>query len=122
MDDSQTKELSYTVNHVVNGEVRDTFTEKVTVQVLQPDTITRNEALEADQGYEGYVKTGTNPEEVPAQIANGATITVNYDVDDSQTKELSYTVQYYLDGQPAGNAETYAENVWVNSDQTTLAV
>ncbi|MSC33740.1 hypothetical protein, partial [Holdemania massiliensis] len=68
----------------------------MTVQVLQPDTIARNEALEADQNYEGYVKVGTDPAEVPAQIENGAVIKVNYDVDSEQTKDLSYTVQHIV--------------------------
>ena len=89
VDAEQTKDLSYTVEHIVNGEVRDSFTEKVTVQVLQPDTITRNETLEADQKYNGYVKVGTDPAEVPAQIANGAVIKVNYDV-----KSYNYKVSH----------------------------
>ncbi|MBD5149284.1 MAG: hypothetical protein HDT18_02640 [Oscillibacter sp.] len=98
IDENATKTLSYTVNHVVNGDVRDTFTEKVAVQVLQPDTIARNVALEADQNYTGYVKTGTNPAVVPAQIDNGAVITVNYDIDAAQTKTLSYTVNHVVNG------------------------
>ena len=113
VDASQTKTLSYTVNHVVDGEVRDTFTESVTVQVLQPNTIARNEALEADQGYTGYVKTGTEPAEVPAVIENGATITVNYGVDESQTKTLSYTVNYYKDGE-------FVENISVEQTVQVL--
>lgn len=91
----------------------DTFTESVTVQVLQPNTIARNEALEADQGYTGYVKTGTEPAEVPAVIENGATITVNYGVDESQTKTLSYTVNYYKDGE-------FVENISVEQTVQVL--
>ena len=33
VDDNQKKTLSYTVQHKVNGTVRDTFTEETTVQV-----------------------------------------------------------------------------------------
>ena len=57
VDDNQKKTLSYTVQHKVNGTVRDTFTEEITVQVLQPDTLTRNLEKEADQNYKGYVKS-----------------------------------------------------------------
>ena len=49
VDDTQMKPLSYTVQHVVNGNVEDTFTEETSVQILQPDTAGKNEELEADQ-------------------------------------------------------------------------
>ncbi|MFQ9649930.1 MAG: hypothetical protein ACLRZZ_06650 [Enterocloster sp.] len=55
---------------MVNGEVKAIFTEELTVQVLQPNLITRNRLLEAaDQNYEGYVKSSvvykTNGTPVP---------------------------------------------------------
>ena len=106
LDDTQTKELSYTVQHVVNGEVRDTFTEEATVQVLQPNLITRNRLLEADQKYEGYVKSGVvykvNGTPVPEganSIVNGLVLVVNYEEDATQTKDLSYTVQHVVNGE-----------------------
>ena len=103
LDDTQTKELSYTVQHVVNGEVRDTFTEESTVQVLQPDTLVRNETLEADQNYEGYAKSGVAYADGSAvegsEIENGATIIVSYEIDATQTKDLSYTVQHVVNGE-----------------------
>ncbi|MDY4765988.1 MAG: doubled motif LPXTG anchor domain-containing protein [Enterocloster clostridioformis] len=102
-DATQTKDLSYTVQHVVNGEVRDTFTEEATVQVLQPDTLVRNETLEADQNYEGYAKSGVAYADGSAvegsEIANGATIIVSYEIDATQTKDLSYTVQHVVNGE-----------------------
>ena len=103
LDDTQTKDLSYTVQHVVNGEVRDTFTEESTVQVLRPDTLVRNETLEADQNYEGYAKSGVAYADGSAvegsEIANGATIIVSYEIDATQTKDLSYTVQHVVNGE-----------------------
>ena len=87
MDEEQTKELSYTVEHVVNGNVKDTFTEKTKVQVLQPNTLTRNEELEADQKYEGYVKDKVTYEDGTAitgdVIQNGAVIIVKYEKDEN---------------------------------------
>ena len=103
LDDTQTKDLSYTVQHVVNGEVRDTFTEESTVQVLQPDTLVRNETLEADQNYEGYAKSGVAYADGSAvegtEIEDGATIIVSYEIDATQTKDLSYTVQHVVNGE-----------------------
>ena len=103
LDDTQTKDLSYTVQHVVNGEVRDTFTEESTVQVLRPDTLVRNETLEADQNYEGYAKSGVAYADGSAvegtEIENGATIIVSYEIDATQTKDLSYTVQHVVNGE-----------------------
>ena len=96
------KPLSYTVQHVVNGNVEDTFTEETSVQVLQPDTLVRNEELEADQNYRGYVKSGVAYADGStvegSEIANGATIIVSYKVDDTQMKPLSYTVQHVVNG------------------------
>ncbi|MEO2526454.1 doubled motif LPXTG anchor domain-containing protein, partial [Enterocloster clostridioformis] len=96
-------DLSYTVQHVVNGEVRDTFAEESTVQVLRPDTLVRNETLEADQNYEGYAKSGVTYADGSAvegsEIENGATIIVSYEIDATQTKDLSYTVQHVVNGE-----------------------
>ena len=90
LDDTQTKELSYTVQHVVNGEVRDTFTEESTVQVLQPDTLVRNETLEADQNYEGYVKSEVAYEDGSSvdgnEIASKSVLIVSYEVDKNGDK------------------------------------
>ena len=121
LDDTQTKELSYTVQHVVNGEVRDTFTEEATVQVLRPDTLVRNETLEADQNYEGYAKSGVAYADGSAvegsEIANGATIIVSYEIDATQTKDLSYTVQHVVNGEVR---DTFTEEATVQVLQPNL--
>ena len=121
LDDTQTKELSYTVQHVVNGEVRDTFTEEATVQVLRPDTLVRNETLEADQNYEGYAKSGVAYADGSAvegtEIENGATIIVSYEIDATQTKDLSYTVQHVVNGEVR---DTFTEEATVQVLQPNL--
>ena len=90
LDEEQTKDLSYTVQHVVNGEVKDTLTEKLTVQVLQPDMLVRNETLEADQNYEGYVKSKVTYEDGSLvngnEIANKSVLVVGYEVDKNGDK------------------------------------
>ena len=121
LDDTQTKDLSYTVQHVVNGEVRDTFTEEATVQVLRPDTLVRNETLEADQNYEGYAKSGVAYADGSAvegtEIENGATIIVSYEIDATQTKDLSYTVQHVVNGEVR---DTFTEEATVQVLQPNL--
>ena len=90
LDEEQTKDLSYTVQHVVNGEVKDTLTEELTVQVLQPDMLVRNETLEADQNYEGYVKSKVTYEDGSLvngnEIANKSVLVVGYEVDKNGDK------------------------------------
>ena len=90
VDDTQMKPLSYTVQHVVNGNVEDTFTEETSVQVLQPDTLVRNEELEADQNYEGYVKTEVTYEDGSPvdgnEIANKSVLVVGYEIDKNGDK------------------------------------
>ena len=89
-DEEQTKDLSYTVQHVVNGEVKAIFTEELTVQVLQPDMLVRNETLEADQNYEGYVKSKVTYEDGSLvngnEIANKSVLVVGYEVDKNGDK------------------------------------
>ena len=114
VDDNQKKTLSYTVQHKVNGTVRDTFTEETTVQVLQPDTLTRNLEKEADQNYRGYVKSTVTYENGAAvegnEIQNGAVIVVEYTVDENQKKDLSYTVQHKVNGEVK---DTFTESTTV---------
>ena len=121
LDDTQMKPLSYTVQHVVDGNVEDTFTEETSVQVLQPDTLVRNEELEADQNYRGYVKSGVAYADGStvegSEIANGATIIVSYKVDDTQMKPLSYTVQHVVNGNVV---DTFTEETSVQVLQPNL--
>lgn len=43
--------------------------------------------------------------------------------DETQTKTLSYTVEYYKDGEKVeGDTQAVTEKVWINSEQTTLTV
>ena len=56
-------------------------------------------------------------------IESGSTIKVYYAKDESQTKTLSYTVEYYKDGVLDEDAtQTVKEKVWINDPQTTLTV
>ena len=100
-DETQTKDLSYTVEYYKNGVkvTEDTQTVKDTVQVLKPDTLTVDKSnINTKDKYVGYKFEKTNPTEIPNTIENGSVIKVYYVTDDNQTKDLSYTVEYYKDG------------------------
>ncbi len=100
-DESQTKELSYTVEYYKNGKkvANDTQVEVVTVHVLQPNTLQVNQdKINTENKYVGYKLEKTNPETIPSEINNGGIIKVYYILDDGQTKTLTYTVNYYKDG------------------------
>ena len=100
-DKTQTKELSYTVEYYKNGKKveNDTQVETVTVHVLEPNTLQVNQdKINIENKYVGYKLEKTNPETIPSEINNGGIIKVYYILDDGQTKTLTYTVNYYKDG------------------------
>ena len=100
-DENQTKELSYTVEYYKNGKKveNDTQVEVVTVHVLEPNTLQVNQdKINTENKYVGYKLEKTNPESIPSEINNGGIIKVYYILDDGQTKTLTYTVNYYKDG------------------------
>ena len=94
IDEAQTKELSYIVEYYKDGVKveSDTEVEKVTVQILEPDTITVNkDKINITDKYEGYVFKGTEPENIPDTVVDGSIIKVNYEI----RTDLSYTINYY---------------------------
>ena len=100
-DENQTKELSYTVEYYKNGKKveNDTQVEVATVHVLEPNTLQVNQdKINTENKYVGYKLEKTNPETIPSEINNGGIIKVYYILDDGQTKTLTYTVNYYKDG------------------------
>ena len=100
-DNTQTKELSYTVEYYKNGKKveNDTQVEVVTVHVLEPNTLQVNQdKINIENKYVGYKLEKTNPETIPSEINNGGIIKVYYILDDGQTMTLTYTVNYYKDG------------------------
>ena len=100
-DENQTKELSYTVEYYKNGKKveNDTQVEVVTVHVLQPNTLQVNQdKINTENKYVGYKLEKTSPETIPGEINNGGIIKVYDILDDGQTKTLTYTVNYYKDG------------------------
>ncbi len=96
VDESQTKELSYTIEYYKNGELVEEDTERETqeVQVLEPDVLTvKKEKINIGDKYTGYKLEKVEPEAIPDTIENNGVIKVYYIKDN-----FDYTVEYYYDG------------------------
>ena len=99
-DETQTKEISYTVNYYKDGVLQTSDTEKITkkIQVLETTGKVDTSKINVTNKYVGYKFDKTNPSVIPETFKNGDVIDVYYVLDESQTKEISYTVNYYKDG------------------------
>ena len=106
VDSAQQKNLSYTVNYYKGDTLMEGDTQTVNnrVQVLEPDTLTVNKSqINVTNKYLGYrvdnIKVNdTDSNKVPDTVPDKAVINIYYVIDESQTKELSYTIEYYFDG------------------------
>ena len=102
IDESNTKTLSYTVEYYKNGVIESIDTQVVseTVHILRPDTIdVRKGEINTSNKYDGYKLSELTPNPIPDKVANGTVIKVNYVTDENQRKDLSYTIEYYKDGE-----------------------
>ena len=99
IDETQTKELNYTVEYYKDNVLADSEIKTVNVQILEPDVIeVDKESINIVDKYFGYKYERTEPETIPNSVESGSTIKVYYVIDVAQTKEVSYTVEYYKDG------------------------
>ncbi|MEM1484289.1 InlB B-repeat-containing protein, partial [Oscillospiraceae bacterium PP1C4] len=124
-DDTQTKNLSYTVNYykdnnIVSGDdvtiTKDVWVNSTVLPVAAGDFST------ASDKYTGYRFDHTDPAIIPDSIAGDGVINVYYVEDGNQTKKLSYTVDYYKDGSiVSGDTVTVTKDVWVNSTVLPVA-
>ena len=125
IDESQTKELSYTVEYYISGLKQDKDTQIVrnTVQVLEEDTLMVDKTkINTVNKYYGYKLDKTMPEQVPDIVNNGYVIKVYYVIDEDQTKEVSYTVQYFKDSiRVPEDTQVVKQNIQV-LDEEILAV
>ena len=128
-DDSQTKELSYKVEYYKdNVKVdADSYTEKESVWVNDPDTIDIKETIDtANDKYAGYKLERTDPEAVPTvgtEVADETVIKIYYVKDDSQTQPTSYTVKHFVGGvEQTKDTKTYTGTAWVNEENPTIVI
>ena len=126
IDDSQTKDLSYTVEYYKDGEKvdTDTQTETKTVQVLEPNTLTVDKSkINTTDKYYGYKLEKTDPAPIPESIEDKGTIKVYYVKDDSQTQPTKYTVHYTIEGveQEKDKVEVKG-SAWINDEPAMIAI
>lgn len=96
-DETQTKELSYTVKYYKNGTLVEADTKVVTEtkQVLENDELTvKKSEINVTNKYVGYKFDKTNPSVIPDTTQNGGVIEVYY-----VKGEFEYTIEYYYNGQ-----------------------
>ena len=126
IDDSQTKDLSYTVEYYKDGVKvdADTQTETKTVQVLEPNTLTVDMSkINTTDKYYGYKLEKTDPAPIPESIEDKGTIKVYYVKDDSQTQPTKYTVRYTIEGVEQENDKIEVEgSAWVNDEPAMIAI
>ncbi len=129
-DNDQTQPTSYTVKYTIEDaeQSEDTVTVNGTAWIGEenPQIAIAEGGIPAPANkYTGYKLDPENPTypEAGTLVGSGTVYTVNYVKDESQTKELSYTVEYYKDGvKVEDDTQTVTKEVWINDTTTTLTV
>ena len=108
------KAIPYTVQYYYDGEIDDALTENLYAKAVDPHITSVPLDGKEKIGYK-MADPFTNPA-LPVNItAANNVIKVYFVKDPSQTKEVSYYVNYYLDGELAETI-TVTESIWVNDD------
>ena len=117
-DASQTKNITYTVKYFKDGAevTADKQTVTKTVWVNDPSELTVDKtAINTTDKYVGYKFDSAATGEIPSVVAYGTVINVYYVKDASQTKDVTYTIKYYKDGEEqTEDTITVTKKVWVN--------
>ncbi len=125
-DDEQTKTLTYTVKHTVEGVEQTDYTQSYTETVwvnagnklaVQKDSI-------AEKNFTGYKFDSITPNVKEGEkVASGTTIVLNYVKDDSQTQETKYVVKHVVDGEEKiDDRGTYTGTAWVNDVNPQITI
>ena len=117
-DELQTKEVTYTVKYFRDGvEVtadKQTVTKRIWINAPLEVEVNKT-AINTTDKYVGYKLDSAATGEIPSVVASGTVINVYYVKDASQTKEVTYTIKYYKDGEEqTEDTITVTKKVWVN--------
>jgi uncharacterized repeat protein (TIGR02543 family) len=114
-DETKTQGTWYKVQHDVAGEIKDSKTYEGTAFInddpamieVEPGSLKENE-------YKGYKYIGMEPATAKegAELESGTVITLKYVKDETQTKDLVYTVNHVIGGEIKDTADVTAK-VWV---------
>ena len=119
-DESQKKNVTYTVKYFKDGtevtEDQQTKTDTVWVNASSNMTVDKT-AINTTDKYVGYKLDTSATGTIPDTVTDGDVINVYYVKDTSQTRGVSFTVEYYKDGvKDDSKTETFTNNIWVNDD------
>ena len=119
-DESQTKNITYTVKYFKDGtevtEDQQTKTDTVWVNASSNMTVDKT-AINTTDKYVGYKLDTSATGTIPDTVTDGDVINVYYVRDNGQKKAVSYTVEYYKDGvKDDSKTETFTNNIWVNDN------
>ena len=117
-DELQTKEVTYTVKYFRDGvEVtadKQTVIKRIWINAPLEVEVNKT-AINTTDKYVGYKLDSVATGEIPAVVASGTVINVYYVKDASQTKDVTYTIKYYKDGEEqTEDTITVTKKVWVN--------
>ena len=117
-DASQTKNITYTVKYFRDGgEVtadKQTVTKRIWINAPLEVEVNKT-AINTTDKYVGYKLDSAATGEIPSVVASGTVINVYYVKDASQTKDVTYTIKYYKDGEEqTEDTITVTKKVWVN--------
>ncbi len=117
-DELQTKEVTYTVKYFRDGvEVtadKQTVTKRIWINAPLEVEVNKT-AINTTDKYVGYKLDSAATGEIPTVVASGTVINVYYVKDASQTKDVTYTIKYYKDGEEqTEDTITVTKKVWVN--------
>lgn len=117
-DELQTKEVTYTVKYFRDGvEVtadKQTVTKRIWINAPLEVEVNKT-AINTTDKYVGYKLDSAATGEIPSVVASGTVINVYYVKNASQTKEVTYTIKYYKDGEEqTEDTITVTKKVWVN--------
>ena len=117
-DELQTKEVTYTVKYFRDGVEVTADKQTVTKRIWINDPLeveVNKTAINTTDKYVGYKLDSVATGEIPAVVASGTVINVYYVKDASQTKDVTYTIKYYKDGEEqTEDTITVTKKVWVN--------
>ena len=117
-DELQTKEVIYTVKYFRDGVEVTADKQTVTKRIWINDPLeveVNKTAINTTDKYVGYKLDSAATGEIPAVVASGTVINVYYVKDASQTKDVTYTIKYYKDGEEqTEDTITVTKKVWVN--------
>ena len=117
-DELQTKEVTYTVKYFRDGVEVTADKQTVTKRIWINDPLeveVNKTAINTTDKYVGYKLDSAATREIPAVVASGTVINVYYVKDASQTKDVTYTIKYYKDGEEqTEDTITVTKKVWVN--------